>query len=122
MVTIKKGMTISTVQKKFNTAFPFLKLEFFKHPHKVYAGNSRKDQVAVSKIQNDQLKSKQDTDLVISGNLTVAAVEQLFMEYFGLSVQVFRKSGKLWLETTLTDDWTLKKQNEEGLELSNYKP
>jgi hypothetical protein len=31
---------------------------------------------------------------------------------------VFRKSGKTWLETSVTDDWTLKRQNEEGMELS----
>jgi hypothetical protein len=35
-----------------------------------------------------------------------------------LSVQVFRKSGKSWLETTFTDGWTLKKQNQEGIDLS----
>jgi hypothetical protein len=36
----------------------------------------------------------------------------------GLYVQVFRKSGKVWLETTATDNWSLYKQNEEGQELS----
>ena len=32
-------------------------------------------------------------------------------EKLKLSAQVFRKSGKIWLETTFTDSWTLKKQN-----------
>jgi hypothetical protein len=33
-------------------------------------------------------------------------------------VQVSRKSGTLWLETTMTDSWTLGQQNEHGRELS----
>jgi hypothetical protein len=37
---------------------------------------------------------------------------------YGLSVQVFRKSGNVWLETSATDNWTLRQQNNEGAELS----
>jgi hypothetical protein len=36
-------------------------------------------------------------------------------------VQVFRKSGKVWLETTVTDGWTLEEQNLQGEALSNTK-
>jgi hypothetical protein len=36
-------------------------------------------------------------------------------------VQVFRQSGRVWLETTRTDDWTLAEQNKQGEELSKYK-
>jgi hypothetical protein len=48
----------------------------------------------------------------------VQDVEQLLWDAFGLSVQVFRKSGNLWLETTVTDQWSLAYQNEQGRELS----
>jgi hypothetical protein len=34
---------------------------------------------------------------------------------------VFRKSGNLWLETTMTDDWTLQQQNDHGYEISTGK-
>lgn len=50
--------------------------------------------------------------------MTVHELEALFQERLGLYIQVFRKSGKVWLETTATDDWTLFKQNLEGRELS----
>jgi hypothetical protein len=33
-------------------------------------------------------------------------------------VQVFRKSGNVWLETSATDAWSLKQQNQEGMDLS----
>ncbi len=58
--------------------------------------------------------------LTITPNMTVAELEQNFNDVYGLSVQVFRKSGNVWLETTATDDWTLKSQNEQGQELSDY--
>ncbi|MES2679484.1 MAG: hypothetical protein V4635_06340 [Bacteroidota bacterium] len=120
MLTIQKGMKISTLQKKFNADFPFLKLEFFKHPHKVNRGNNKKDQVRSDSMLVAAISSTKEAELVITADLTVAAVEQMIMDNFGLPVQVFRKSGRSWLETTLTDDWTLRKQNQEGLELSGY--
>jgi hypothetical protein len=39
---------------------------------------------------------------------------------FNLSVQVFRKSAGTWIETSVTDDWTLKQQNDEGKDLSDF--
>lgn len=45
---------------------------------------------------------------------SVHAFEQMFAAQFGLNVQVFRRSGELYLETTATDDWTLGQQNAEG--------
>ena len=43
-----------------------------------------------------------------------------FGEVYGLGVQVFRKSGNVWLETTVTDSWTLKEQNDQGESLSEF--
>jgi hypothetical protein len=31
-------------------------------------------------------------------------------------VQVFRKSGKLWIQTTATDQWTLGEQNKNAMQ------
>ena len=50
--------------------------------------------------------------------MTVGELENIFKDQFGANVQVSRKSGSLWLETTLTDKWTLLQQNEQGKELS----
>jgi hypothetical protein len=57
-------------------------------------------------------------DIIISEDMLVSEFENQFSEKLKLSAQVFRKSGGSWLETTFTDSWTLKKQNDEGLELS----
>ena len=50
--------------------------------------------------------------------MTVVDLEQSFSDVFGLGVQIFRKSGKVWLETTVTDGWTLDEQNRQGEALS----
>jgi hypothetical protein len=44
----------------------------------------------------------------------------MLWQEFGLCVQVFRKSGNHWIETSLTNSWTLEQQNREGFELSSF--
>jgi hypothetical protein len=60
--------------------------------------------------------------LALDGEMRVADLESGFLSIYGLVVQVLRKSGKVWLETTLTDNWTLNEQNKQGEALSrgNY--
>lgn len=42
-----------------------------------------------------------------------------FRDVYGMGVQVFTKSGKVWLETTVTVGWTREQQNKQGEELSD---
>jgi hypothetical protein len=117
VLTIEPDCKISQLQKDFNLYFPYLRLEFFKHMHAVHGANSRKDLLGTDlKLK---LKKKQAHPFQITEDMLVSTLEQMFAEYYELSVQVFRKSGRSWLETSLTDDWTLKRQNDEGFELSN---
>lgn len=53
--------------------------------------------------------------------MKVSELEKLFKDKFKLAVQVFRKSGNLWLETTMTDNWSLLQQNNHGREISTNK-
>lgn len=110
--------TLENLQRSFNTEFPFLKLEFFTRPHD--KGKPTEKQFLVNSKRtvdscNPQLK---ETTITIPTAMTVQELEKLFQDDLGLYVQVFRKSGKVWLETTATDNWSLFKQNEEGQELS----
>ena len=54
----------------------------------------------------------------VKNGMTVAELEGKFRNEYGLEVQVSRKSGLLWLETTMTDNWSLEKQNEHGRDIS----
>lgn len=118
-LAVKGDRIISDVQKDFSLAYPFLKIEFFKN------GNTRKERYAFDKRVPQHLKlqdawflNKGEGELEFNDNTTVLDVEKAFMDQFGLSVQMFRKSGNLWLETTITDKWTLKQQNDHGREIT----
>ncbi len=115
MLTIKANK-LSLIKKEFNSAFPYLKLEFFKERHDLNKGNHR-NQLIKEDLLLKPLKTN-TSNIEVDENMPVSTLEELFNQLYGVSVQVFRKSGKIWLETTVTDDWTLKKQNEEGKELS----
>jgi hypothetical protein len=122
MFTLQDGMSLSTVQTIFNKTFPYLKLEFFRRRHQVYGANAKKDLLKTNAALHTRTPHPHEPEINVNADMSVAALEQLFHERFGLSVQVFRKFGKTWLETSVTDDWTLKKQNDQGFELSTLNP
>ncbi len=116
IIKIDKPVKVSEIKKVFNNEFPFLKIEFFKKKHKAMQGSLKKDVIADDFMITAHGGAH---DIIISEDMLVSEFENQFFEKLKLSAQVFRKSGGSWLETTFTDSWTLKKQNEEGLELSN---
>lgn len=119
-ITISDEIKISTIQEKFNRFFPYLKLEFFSKSHETGTGTAKKFIQENSKTLK-QCQTKQSINnsrITIIPNMTVTNLEQLFHDLYGLEVQVFRKSGKTWLETTVTDGWTLEEQNRQGEDLS----
>lgn len=117
-LTINDHRKIFAIQEEFSKIFPYLKLEFFSKPHRVGASSSKKLMKSSSKTIGECRVVHNKGSLTITPNMTVAGLEEAFRDVYGLSVQVFRKSGKVWLETTVTDDWSLEKQNEEGKALS----
>jgi hypothetical protein len=119
-ITINNNTTISLIKKEFNEWFPYLKLEFFRRKHVAYQANSKNDLLNAEQTLIQFQKKHHNGEIVITENMTVAELEKQFQEIFGVSTQVFRKSGRSWIETSVTDDWTLKQQNDEGLELSRF--
>lgn len=106
------------IQKDFNALFPFLKLEFFKAPHKIGQGSAKNLLQDANKLVRDCRSSFPEGHLEIIDTMTVNQLEDLIFSSYGLAAQVFRKSGNVWLETSATDNWTLLQQNNEGAELS----
>lgn len=119
---IAPNKLISEVQKEFSTSFPFLKIEFFQ------GRNNRQSITPSQKILPNNKKISEVLPTVTSGelpvyeNMKVKDLESIFKDQFSLSVQVFRKSGTLWLETTMTDEWSLQQQNNHGREISTEHP
>ena len=109
---------LSEIQIEFNTYFPFLKIEFFKVPHKIGQGLKKDLIINSNKLVKDCSTIKKGGVIVFSAVTLVSELEAKFFKDFKLSVQVFRKAGGVWLETTATDSWNLAQQNEEGAEFS----
>lgn len=116
MLDIASHKSISDIQLDFNRQYPYLKIEF-------YIGNvsstviTRREHLQSSLMIKKAGLTKNGT-IEISDFMKVGELEKIFRAEFGLSAQVSRKSGTLWLETTMTDNWTLKQQNDHGKELS----
>lgn len=117
-ITINDNRKIFAVQKKFNDEFPYLKIEFFSRPHKIGGASPKKLMTESSKTLGECRTVHDSGTINITPQMTVGELEQNFKDAFGLWVQVFRKSGRVWLETTVTDSWTLETQNSKGEELS----
>lgn len=120
ILTIDDNKTISNIQQEFNTIFPYLKLEFFKHAHAIGQGNPKKDMLNASLVLKQFRKKHTNGEIEIEENMKVSELESSFQTLFGISAQVFRKSAGSWIETSVTDDWTLKQQNDEGKDLSDF--
>jgi len=115
---ITPNRLISDLQKDFNNAFPFLKIEFFQNRNQQLPAFTFQQILPQHKRIVDGQTSITDGDIEISPATKVKDLEKIFKDQFCLAAQVFRRSGNLWLETTMTDDWTLGQQNEHGREIS----
>lgn len=115
---ISPNRLISDIQKDFNKAFPFLKLEFFNNRSFSKSDFGAQQIIPRYRKVGDSQITKTEGDIKIDGELKVNELEKIFKDKFNLAIQVFRKSGTLWLETTMTDNWTLQQQNNHGKELS----
>ncbi len=111
---INQGMRLIDIQKEFNAYYPFLKLEFFRKPHPEKRLSPKAEKINPEERVKKISRIHDHHSINIESSRTVADVEQEFWDSFGLSAQVFRKSGNLWIETSLTDNWTLDKQNKIG--------
>src|SRR5690349_12186485 len=108
MLQIETGKQIKQIQAAFNTRYPYLKIELIKQ-----------QAARAEKMHGNEVIAKVPAATIsMSTQQTVARLEQEFLEKAGLKVKVYRKFCNVWIETTLTDDWTLEQQNAEGKLLS----
>ena len=120
-IHINDKMTILDLQQQFSNVFPFLKLEIFEITH-TSNGLSKSRVHPNYKQLGACRKNHIEGTLNFSSNDPVEKLEKNLWQQFGLSAEVFRKSGYLWIETSLSDTWTLQSQNEEGRIFSALQP
>lgn len=120
-LTIAPSKTIGQIQDQFATFFPNLKPVFFTKPHKAYKGSHAKFIVSdrdtlLSSLSPDVPES---AELLLELEMPVWQLERLFENEYGLHVQLFRRSGNTWLETSVTDDLTLEQQEKKAQDSLN---
>lgn len=111
---ISNDFTVKDLHNFFNSLFPYLKLEVYNGKHEDFKGSPKKDEVSHDIKLSEISTSAAGSELIISKDMKVSEFESLMAAQYGLNVQVFRKSNDLWLQTSVTDDWTLEKQNGKG--------
>ena len=117
-IKIEADRTISQIRDEFTGIFPYLKLEFFKGAHEASEPSRKKEMIKTDVSINSISSNRKYGSFQVSPATTVSALEAAMRDEFGLNVQVFRKSGNVWLETTVTDNLTLQSQNALGKEKS----
>lgn len=106
--------TLAELKDQFNSIFPFLKIEFFNTAHQSGESSAKNGLLDHRAVLAKCRTNHSEGDLFFNGKTTVEEFESGFQTAFGISVQVYRKSGKVWLQTSTTDSWTLEEQNERG--------
>jgi hypothetical protein len=119
IILIGKTSSVKEIQDHFSGLFPFLKINFFKNRKtgSVFTGQS----VVLFSPESyltDINPGITSGELAVSDSMSVWELENEFFEKFGLSVQVLRRSGNLWLDTARTNSWTLLEQDDIGREIS----
>jgi hypothetical protein len=114
IIELKSEMMLMDLKKQFHSYYPHLKIEFFSEVRNE-SGRNSKAQMLSNETVLSGMGSFVPTQIEFSGDTTVAAFEAMFANQAGLNVQVFRKSGNVYLETSNTDDWTLDQEHKEAL-------
>jgi len=113
---ISDNKKLKDIKKEFNEHFPHLKIEFFSEEHHQGEGNPRKAMYDDNLLLKDIRTKHNEGELSIDGHQKTSTFEESFHDHFGVNVQVFRKQGRIWLQTIVTDDWTLAHQEQKGEE------
>jgi hypothetical protein len=113
-IYISEEAIISNIQNDFREAYPFLTLEFYRQPHEEGEHCNEMEKLSPDTPIDDIRMMHTFGWIDISKQRSAAEVEYDFRHQLGLSVQVMRKSGAMWVQTTKTDHWTLQQLNEEG--------
>lgn len=93
------------VQREFSQLFPYLRLAFLPGP----AGPSASF--------GDLNPHMAPAYLDITYTTTIEELENIFRNFFGINVTVWRKTGNTWMQPSLTRSWLLQQQNDYAAEI-----
>ena len=117
---IDKNTTTTALNESFIDAFPYLKLGFYKKSHDHFHGSKKKDEITEDVPLGSLNPNMNEGVVEWTGDMSVDTLETYLETSFGLHVQVFRKSGDIWLQTSVTDHWSLNEQNTHAADNEKY--
>lgn len=103
-LTIDDTCSFQHIQYEFNERYPFLKIDFLRP--------------SVGDMASLFSRKRVKGSINIDNQRTVSQITKDFEAMFGLSMMISRRSGNVWIGTSLTADWTLERQNGEGESIS----
>lgn len=103
--------SIKKVQKEIQKEYPNIKIEFFSKEHKKGKITNVKFQYFNKDITMESIGLHKKMELDLNDDTVIWDIEKKFEHLGNLHVQVFRRGGEVWLETTKSDNWTLSKAN-----------
>ena len=112
IIHIHDNLTLSDLQERFSKCFPALKIQFYTRPHALKKPSDENDMIHPSKKVEQARHIHTQGELELKSWHTVARVEKDFREKFGLNVQVFRNENGEWVQSSITDKFTLRDQQE----------
>ncbi|HMQ06829.1 MAG TPA: hypothetical protein PKC30_05975 [Saprospiraceae bacterium] len=112
--SIDQKTTVALLKTQFSSYFPHLKIEVYDESHAVGEASAQDHQISDDVLLSEINPNVQSGHFSFDPEMKVRDFEQGCKANMGLNVQVFRLSGKLWLQTTKTDDWSLEKQEGKG--------
>src|SRR5689334_11087168 len=98
---IEGSRSLQDVQHEFNAMYPFLKIEFFRPHNGVKVMSSASNMLQHSLKISEARRVQYDGIVELDDATKVAELENELLVKYGLHAQVFRKSGNVWLETTM---------------------
>lgn len=116
MLRIAADKPFAEIQEAFHKAYPFLKLE------RLPAAAANKERKSVTDTGVKTLKKFSNSNhwITITDNTTVAELVNQFSQKKNIRVRVLRSANNLWIETSLTESWTLEKQNAASRQLNEF--
>jgi glycerol-3-phosphate O-acyltransferase len=111
-IEINDQTTLKDIQQAFSNFYPYLKLEFYRSPHKKYEPSPDVAHLSREDTLSNILHTHVSGLLEIRPMYKVAEVEREFQQRFGIAAQILIQERKSWRQTTGMDDFTLKELNE----------
>ena len=105
--------SIQQLQDRFQAVFPLLQLRFYRAGHQLKEASAQRDEIVDSQRQLSSINPNLEAcEIPVHPQTTAGTLEMEFARLLGLHVQVVRKAGKEWIQTTNTDEWALQRQQE----------